>query len=83
MELNENMTLLAYADNIIILGNTQLEVIQIMEMLIRSSKEIGLIINETKMKYMVMSRNLEDITNLKVEHLVFKQVEDFLKVLVL
>jgi len=68
---------LFYADDIIILVNTQLERIQTMEKLMRSSKGIGLIINETETKYMVMSRNLEDMTNLKVGHFVFEQVEGF------
>jgi hypothetical protein len=43
IEFNGNMTILAYADNIIILDNNQLEVI--MEELIKVSNATGLIVN--------------------------------------
>lgn len=71
MKLNEKVTILAYADDIIILGNTQLDVIQVMEKLIQVSKEIRLIVNEAKTKYMNKSWNPEDIANLKVVCFVF------------
>lgn len=69
--------ILTYADDIIILGNTQLEVRQTMEKLVQANKEIELNVNEAKTKYIVKSLNPEDIANLKVEHFVFEKVEDF------
>lgn len=58
MELNGTMTILSYADDIIILGNTQLEVVQTMGKLILSSQQIGLVVNETQTKYMITSRKI-------------------------
>lgn len=57
MELNGNMTIIPYTDDIIMLDNSQLDVIQTMEKLIKA-----------KTKYIVISWNPEDIKNLKVEH---------------
>lgn len=58
MELDGNLTLFTYADDIT-LSNIQLEVIQTtIKNLIWSSKETGLIVNVTKTKYMATSRNL-------------------------
>jgi len=71
------MTLFARAGDIVILGNVQLMVIQTTNKLIESSKEIGLIFNETEIEYTVMSRNLEDMNDLKVGQFVFERVEDF------
>lgn len=71
------MTIFAYADDIIILDNTQSEVIHTIEKLIKISNEIGLIVNEAKTGYIIMSRNLEDINHLKVDNFGFEQVEDF------
>lgn len=50
------MTILAHADNIIILSsNTQIQLIQTMEKLIQAIKEMRLIVDEAKTKYMNMS----------------------------
>lgn len=38
---------------------------------------MGLLINEVKAKYVIMSRNQEDVAKLKFEYFVFEQVEDF------
>jgi len=55
MELNENVIILAYADDVVILGNSRHEVIYTVEKLIASSRNMVLIINETKTKYMIMA----------------------------
>lgn len=51
---------------ILILGNTQLQIVQTVNNLIISNKEIGLTVIETKTKLMIKLRNLDYITNLKV-----------------
>lgn len=46
-----------------------------MEKLMRSTKKIEPIVNETKTKYMFVPWNPENIKNLKVGYLVFEQVK--------
>jgi len=55
MKLNGNVTMLANADNVVILGNRRHEVIHTVEKLIASSRNMGLIINETKTNYLLMA----------------------------
>ncbi|KAL4085250.1 hypothetical protein QTP88_027109 [Uroleucon formosanum] len=77
MDLNGKGTLLAYADDIVILGDSQNEVEASINKLIKSSKRMGLIINESKIKYMIMSRRSRILQNLAVGEYTFEQVEDF------
>jgi len=55
IELNGNMTILMYVDNIIIINNTQLEVIQILKNIIQVRKKTELIVNEAKKKRQKMN----------------------------
>jgi hypothetical protein len=77
MELNKNMTMLAYTDDVIILGNCRQEVGHTMEKLIASSRKKGLTINEAKTKYMLMTRHTPAKNNLIVGPYTFEQVDDF------
>jgi len=54
MEVNGKGTLLAFADEIVILGGFQKEIEENTKKLIRSNKRMD--INESKTKFMVMSR---------------------------
>jgi hypothetical protein len=49
-------TLLAYTDDLVILGSSINEIKTSTEKLFKASKNMGLIVNEEKTKYMVMSR---------------------------
>ncbi|XP_050444050.1 uncharacterized protein LOC126847716 [Adelges cooleyi] len=69
--------LLAYADDIIITGNTRAEVQMNMKKLMKASKNIGLVVNAEKIKYMVVTRGPEDSSNLKIENNDFEQVKEF------
>lgn len=56
-ELVGNRTLLAYADDIVILEESQVQIISSTLKLLEASQKIGLKINEEKTKYMIMSIN--------------------------
>jgi len=53
MELVGNRTLLAYADDIVIMGESQDQIVSSTSKLIEFSQRIGLKINEDKTKYMI------------------------------
>jgi hypothetical protein len=69
--------ILAYADDIVILGNSRQEVTQTMSNLMAASKRTGLCVNEEKTKFMVLSKREEDQPNLQVDNLTFEKVESF------
>jgi len=56
MDLNKNMTMPAYTDDVVILRNSRQEVGHAVKKLIAPSRKMGLIINESKTKYMLMTR---------------------------
>lgn len=67
MVVNENVTMSAYADDVVILGNSRQEIVHTVEKLITSSRNMGLIIiNEAKTKYMLMARHMPIKNNLIV-----------------
>jgi hypothetical protein len=77
MDVIGTHTLLAYADDIIILGESKHDVEERARKLIMSSSIMGLVINENKTKYMVMTRNATTKGSLCVGDLTFEQVGDF------
>jgi len=77
MKLNGKTGILAYANDIIILGYTKNEIRSTTESLINSSKKMGLSINEDKTKYLIMSRNVVNKSNLRVGPYCFEQVDNF------
>ena len=79
MKLNGTHQLLAYADDVKILGGSIRRVKEKAEALVVDSKETGLEVNADKTKYMVMSR--EQTAGLshtmKVDNSSIERVEDF------
>lgn len=76
LNLEENIRqceILAYADDVTILGSDNQEVKTGTKELIINSKDIGLQINEAKTKYTKISRR----ENLEVENYKFERVRDF------
>jgi len=79
LKLNGALQLLVYADDINILGGSVHTVKEDAEVLIVTSKKIGLEVNADKTKYMVMSReqNAGRSHNMKVFNRSFERVEEF------
>ncbi|KAL4082425.1 hypothetical protein QTP88_021321 [Uroleucon formosanum] len=77
MELLSNSTLLAYADDIVIIGSTRQDVAIRTNDLLKAAKPMGLEVNQDKTKYLVMTRGTRDISDLVVENYTFQQVENF------
>jgi hypothetical protein len=80
MEVNGNHTLLAYGDDIIILGNIKQDIVNSMKNLMKECKHMGLLINQEKTKYVYMTRKVrsaEDKLDLQVNGMSFQQVHDF------
>jgi len=77
IELLSNSTLLAYADNIFIIGSTRQDVAIKTNDLLKAAKPMGLEVNQDKTKYFVMARGTMDISDLVVENYIFQQVENF------
>lgn len=71
MELNGKNIMLAYADHIVILGDTKNEIVEITEKLIVSSHRINHAINENKIKCLVMTKRVVNNTVLKQRPVLF------------
>lgn len=56
MEIIGANKLLAYADDIVILGTSQKEIEEKVKTFFKASHNMGLLVNEGKTKYMVMSK---------------------------
>jgi hypothetical protein len=78
-KLNGTHQLLAYADNVNILGGSVHTVKENVEALVVANKEIGLEANAAKTKYMVMSRdqNAERGHSVKIDNISIEWVEEF------
>lgn len=57
MELNDNEAMLAYVDDVVILGNSRQEVILTIEKCVAFSRKMGFVINKAKIKYTLMTRH--------------------------
>ena len=79
MKLNGTHQLLAYADDVNILGKSIHTVKKIAETLVAATKEIGLEVNAHKTKYMTMSRdkNAGRIHSMKMDNSSIERVEEF------
>ncbi|KAF0746237.1 Craniofacial development protein 2 [Aphis craccivora] len=80
VNLEENRrqcVVLAYVDDIIILGSDSQEVRTGTKELIINSKNIGLQINKVKTKYIVISRRENHEENLEVDNYKFERVHHF------
>ncbi|CAH1731863.1 unnamed protein product [Aphis gossypii] len=72
MDIIGESVILAYADDIVVLGKTKEEIIQTTEKLVKKSKSMGLCINENKTKYMLMSRNNQNTNDLLISSMKFE-----------
>lgn len=77
MEISHTPYLECFADDIILIGESKHDVEESARKLIKSSSKMGLVINEEKTKYMVITRNATAKGILCVNGLTFEQVEDF------
>jgi hypothetical protein len=78
LKVNGTHKLLAYADNVNILGGS-VHTVKNAEALVVATKEIGLEVNADKTKYKVMSRNRNAgrSQNLKIDNSSIERVEEF------
>lgn len=76
MEIIVSYKLLVYTANIILLGESRYGVEESAIKLIKSSNNMGLVVNENMIKYMVMNRKVSVNDTLCVKELDFEQVED-------
>jgi len=79
LKLNGTHQLLAYADDVNILGRSILTLKENAEALVAINREIGLQISADKTKYMVMSRdqNAGRIKSVRMDNSTFETVDDF------
>jgi len=77
MKLNGTHQLLAYADDVNILGGSMHTPKENAETLVAATREIGLEVSADKTKYMVMSRdqNAGRIHNVRTDNSTFERVE--------
>jgi len=77
MNNNNNLTVVAYADDVVHIAETENELRNSTSILLSEGKEIGLKINESKTKYMILSRRNYNINYLKVDDYKFERVQSF------
>jgi len=79
LKLNGTHQLLAYAEDVNILGGSTHTVKENAEALVAAAREIGLEVIAEKTKYMVMSRdqNAGRIHSVRMENSTFERVEEF------
>ena len=79
MKLNGTHQLLAYADDVNILGGGIHNLKENAEALVAATREIGLEVSADKTKYMVMSRdqNAGRIHSVRIDNSIFESVEEF------
>lgn len=78
MQLVGNQSVLAFADDVVILGNTVNEMSNTAKSFIRAGELIGLKVNEGKTKYMHLSKDKIPFLNpIKIDHFTFQAVASF------
>jgi len=77
MNNNNELTVVAYADDIVLIAESEDDLRNTTSTLLNEGKEIGLKINESKTKYMILSRRNHNINYLKVDDHKFKRVQSF------
>jgi len=79
LKLNGTHQLLAYPDDVNILGGSICTLKENAEALVAATREIGLEVNADKTKYMVMSRdqNVGRIQSVRIDNSTFERVEEF------
>lgn len=78
MEIIGEESLLAYTNDIVILGNTRKDILvtQTISIILAASKKIGLCDNKEKTKFMITSRRDENQSNLKEHNFASEKVEN-------
>jgi len=77
MEILEQNTILAYADDIVIIGSSRIDVEMRTANLIKAVEPIGLNVNHEKTKYLVVSREERALDDMLVDGYIFQQKTDF------
>ncbi|KAE9522623.1 hypothetical protein AGLY_016986 [Aphis glycines] len=77
MNNNNELTVVAYADDIVLIAESEDDLRNTTSILLNEGKEIGLKINESKTKYMILSRRNHNISYLKVDDYKFERVQSF------
>ena len=79
MKLNGTHQLLAYADDVNLLGGKRHNLKENAEALLAATREIGLEVSADKTKYMVISRdqNAGWIQSVRIDNSTFESVEEF------
>jgi len=79
LKLNDTHQLLAYADDVNILGGSIHTLKENTEALVAATREIGLEVSADETKYMVMSRDQNAGQNhvVRIDNSTFKRVEEF------
>lgn len=77
MKWNGKNTLLACSDDIIILEDTNNEIISSTQSLINSSEIIGISISDNKTKYIVRFRRVTNKSNLKLYYIILSKWINF------
>jgi len=71
------ITAVSYADNIILLAESDKDLKNTADIWMKEGEKIGLKINKTKTKYMIVSRQNHRIDSLKVNDHTFERVRNF------
>jgi hypothetical protein len=74
---NTEVTIMAYADDIMIVAKSEANLKTSTADLIEKSKDMRLVINESKTKYMILSRRIHNQIELIVGQMRFERVETF------
>jgi len=77
MDININQAILAYADDIVVIGETKKEVINATSKLINASNGMELHVNDGNTKYMVVSRRPPNIDSIEVDNYKFEKFDNF------
>jgi len=79
LKLNGTHQLLAYADDVNVLGGSRHTLKENPEALVAATREIGLEVSADKAKYMVMSQdqNAGRIQSVRIDNSTFERVEEF------
>jgi hypothetical protein len=77
----EQMNILAYADNIVLIGKNEIEIRQLFIEMENAARKLELQINQEKIKYMILERKntlkQNKIGHLKIKNYKFERVENF------
>jgi hypothetical protein len=75
---NRSTQILAFADDIVIVGRSMRDMVQCFTRLADAASELGLVVNEEKTKYMLVSKNPRNIQEIiQINNHTFEQVKEF------